>query len=73
MATHQTKMPERYKLDQLVYTRILGHFEMPKSHRWVESQDCWFCQNYSYSILLVSKSICENFFMKPKKNDREMY
>ena len=68
----QTSMPIEVKAEALVYTRILGHFEMPKSQRWTESRHCWFCENYAYTVILVSKTICQNFYLKPDSNERKI-
>ena len=55
---------------KLIYTRVLGHFEMAHSHRWVESHECWYCEDHAYTLILASKSICEKFFVKPRTKDR---
>jgi len=59
-----TEMPKEMKDDKLIYTRILGHFEMPHSWRWKETTTCWFCENHQYTLVLASKSICKKFMAK---------
>jgi hypothetical protein len=29
--------------ETLIFSRILGHLEIPRSHKWQESQECWIC------------------------------
>jgi hypothetical protein len=43
--------------DKLIFSRILGHFEIPQSHNWIESRDCWVCEKHTYTLILASKSI----------------
>ena len=70
LPNEEKKHDMEIKDQKLIYTRVLGHFEMPNSHRWIESHDCWYCQNYAYTLVLASKSICETLFTKPKAKDR---
>ena len=53
-----------------MYTRILGHFEMPQSHRWIETQECWYCEKHSYTLMICSKTICDKHYIKPRTKDR---
>lgn len=57
--------------DILVYSRILGHFEIPKSYRWTESRECWVCENHSYTLFFSSKSICNHFYNKPSTDEKQ--
>ncbi len=43
--------------DTLIFSRILGHFEIPHSHKWQETSICWICERYRYTVILVSKTI----------------
>lgn len=43
---------------------------MPHSHRWIESHQCWYCENHVYTLVLASKSICEKFYTKPRTKER---
>ena len=29
--------------ETLIFSRILGHFEIPHSYMWQESSNCWIC------------------------------
>lgn len=59
--------------ESLVYSRVLGHFEMPHSHRWSEAPSCWICEKHAYTVILASKSICEDFYEKPMGKDCKKY
>lgn len=59
--------------EKLIYTRVLGHFEMPHAHRWAETPHCWYCENHAYTLVLASKSICEKYFVKPIGKDMGRY
>jgi hypothetical protein len=56
-----------------VFSRILGHFEIPRSQKWVETSECWVCEKHTYSVILVSKTIAKSFFVKPKMKDRNQF
>jgi len=78
--TQSTRFPKEHKTvlnetkdDKLIYTRVLGHFEMPNSHRWVETTSCWFCEKHIYTLVLASKSICEQCYTKPRKKEPKKY
>jgi len=66
----QTQMPKEINDDKLIYTRVLGHFEMPGSHRWAETNTCWFCENHVYTLVLASKSVCSKHFLKPRGDEK---
>lgn len=59
--------------ERFIFSRVLGHFEMPRSHKWQESVNCWVCENHTYTIIIVSKSIAKTYFVKPKRKDREAF
>lgn len=67
----KASVPPELKDEALVYSRILGHFEMPHSHRWVESQECWLCGNHAYTLILASKSICQRYCAKPTTQEKD--
>lgn len=69
----QTNADHEVKDDKLIYTRVLGHFEMPHSHRWCETTSCWYCEKHVYTLVLASKSICERFYTKPRTSDKSKY
>lgn len=53
---------------------MLGHFEIPRSHRWHESADCWICDKHRYTVIVASKSIAQAFFKKPvSKKEKTIY
>ena len=56
--------------DRIVYTRVLGHAEILNSHKWRESTDCWYCQKWKYTIIIVSASIFKHFFIKSFQIDK---
>ena len=58
----EREMPKEVNDDTFILSRVLGHLEMPKSYKWVESTKCWFCQNHVYTLILASRSICQNHF-----------
>jgi hypothetical protein len=58
--------------DSLIFSRILGHSEIPRSHKWQESEECWVCEKYRYTVILISKTIAENCFIKPADRDRKI-
>jgi len=43
--------------DQLIFQRIIGHLEIPDSHRWAESRthDCHVCNKSSYAIIIWNR------------------
>jgi len=51
----------------------LGHFEIPKSYKWLESETCWQCEKYGYTLVICSKSICERFFTQPRIREKKAY
>ncbi|CDW82841.1 UNKNOWN [Stylonychia lemnae] len=51
--------------ERLIFSRILGHFEIPKSYKWQESTDCWLCEKYRYTVIVASKSLARQNFKKP--------
>jgi hypothetical protein len=59
--------------ETLIFSRILGHFEIPHSYKWQESSHCWICQRYRYSVILVSKSIADTFFIQPRNKDKQTF
>jgi hypothetical protein len=59
--------------DNLIFSRILGHSEIPRSHKWQETHECWVCEKYRYSVMIISKSIADSFFIKPSQRDRELF
>jgi len=59
--------------ERLIFSRVLGHFELPKAHKWIESSDCWVCSRHMYTVMVVSKSIAHSFFVRPKRKDRENF
>lgn len=59
--------------EKLVYQRFLGHFEIPKSYKWLESETCWQCEKYGYTLVICSKSICERFFTQPRIREKKAY
>ena len=69
----QKPMPKEIRDDKIIFTRILGHYEMPHSHRWAETTQCWYCQKHIYSLFIFSKSICEKFCHRPLLQDRKKY
>ena len=58
--------------ERLIFSRILGHAEILRSHRWQESSDCWICDHHRYTVIMVSKSIAENFFIRPGKMEKDI-
>ena len=62
LPNEEKKRDMEIKDQKLIYTRVLGHFEIPGSHRWIESHECWYCENHTYTLILSSKSICDKFF-----------
>jgi hypothetical protein len=73
LPTHQTNMPKDVRADELIYSRVLGHFEMPQSHKWVESEHCWICEKHVHTVVFSSKSICEQLYTKPRNKDFAKY
>lgn len=69
----EREMPKEVSDDTFILTRVLGHLEMPKSYKWVESTQCWFCQRHVYTLVLASRSICQSHFTRPKKQERQKY
>lgn len=59
--------------ETLIFSRILGHFEIPHSYKWQESSHCWICQRYRYSVILVSKTIADTFFIQPRNKDKKTF
>ena len=59
--------------ERLVFSRILGHLEIPRSHKWQESSDCWICDKHRYTVIVASKILAEHHFMKPRGKEREHY
>ena len=57
--------------DKLIFTRVLGHFEIPHSHRWTETKNCWYCEQHVYTVVLASKHICQSFMLKPHGKDKK--
>jgi len=47
--------------DRIVYQRILGHPEIPDSHRWVENfaPHCHICGKHTYTIFVWNKRVAE--------------
>lgn len=47
--------------DRIVYQRILGHPEIPDSHRWVEgfAPHCHICGKHTYTIFVWNKRVAE--------------
>ena len=60
--------------ERLIFSRVLGHFEIPRSYRWQESSDCWLCDKHRYTVIVASKTIAENFFAKPvSSKEKQLY
>lgn len=59
--------------ERLVFSRILGHFEIPRSHKWVESSNCWVCEKHTYTVVFASETIAKNYFVKPYHKDKENF
>lgn len=59
--------------ERLVFSRILGHLEIPRAHMWQESSDCWICDRHRYTLLAVSKSIAQQHMIKPKGKEKDQY
>eukprot|EP00347_Sterkiella_histriomuscorum_P021600 403333417 len=51
--------------ERLIFSRILGHFEIPKSYKWHESSECWICEKHRYTVIVASNSIAQACFKKP--------
>lgn len=67
----KTDMPTETDEDKLIFTRVLGHFEMPHSHRWAETKHCWYCEHHVYTLVLASKQICSRFMVRPHGKDKK--
>ena len=61
------------KEQKFIFTRILGHFEMPRSHRWIETNTCYYCENHQYTLVLASKSLCKKYMIKPSDEERKEF
>lgn len=59
--------------DRMIFTRHLGHYEIPRSYLWTETHTCWICDKHTYSVLLASKTIAKHYMIMPKKKDKESY
>ena len=56
---------------KLIYTRFLGHFEMPGQYRWAEASSCFDCERHNYTVFVVSRSLCDQFFAAPTAGERK--
>jgi len=36
--------------ERLIFSRVLGHFEIPRSHKWIEANECWLCEKHSNTV-----------------------
>lgn len=45
------------KSDMVVYSRVLGHPEILKSRQWYETNECWVCEKWRYTVVLWSPRI----------------
>lgn len=40
---------------------------------WQETQECWICNRHRYTVLFISKTIADNYFIKPQPKDRSQF
>ena len=47
--------------EDVIFQRVLGHFEIPFAHRWVETTaaQCHICQKLTYTVFTWNKRIAE--------------
>ena len=47
--------------EDIIFQRVLGHFEIPFAHRWVETTaaQCHICQKLTYTVFTWNKRIAE--------------
>ena len=55
----------------LNYTRILGLPDLPHEEQWLESEDCWICEKWLYTVLFWNKKIGMKFYVSPQNSDPE--
>jgi hypothetical protein len=55
--------------ETLIFSRVLGHLEIPHSHKWIEAAECWVCDRHRYSVMILSKTIAEKYFVRPTGPD----
>ena len=57
--------------ERLIFSRILGHFEIPRSYKWQEASECWICERHRYTVMIMSKSIAQQYYLKPSQTEEK--